>query len=129
MSTGTSDLRRFGLAFGGGLTVLGSLLAWKSKAAAPWVLGAAGTIFVAGLLAPRLLAPLEKVMAAIFRAVTVTLTYVLLTIIFVVVLTPMGLVRRLLGRDSLGLKLEPDRESYWVDVEADGPGSRPESPF
>lgn len=123
------DLRRFGFAFGGGLTVLGSLLLWRAKAPAPWVLGAAGAILLLALVAPRALRPLEWLLARLFRLVTATLTYVILTVVFVVVLTPIGLVRRLLGKDGLGLRPDPDRASYWVDVPADGPASRPDKPF
>jgi hypothetical protein len=123
------DLRRFGLAFGGGLTVLGSLLLWRGKVPAPWVLAVAGLVLASALLAPRLLRPLEWLLARLFRLLTVTLTYVALTVVFFVVLTPIGLVRRLLGKDGLGLRPDPDRLTYWIDVPPDGPASRPDKPF
>jgi hypothetical protein len=123
------ELRRFGLAFGGGLTVLGSLLLWRDKVPAPWVLVGAGVVLLSALAAPRLLRPLEWLLARLFRLVTATLTYVVLTVVFFVVLTPMGLLRRLFGKDGLGLRPDPGRSSYWVDVEPDGPGSRPDKPF
>ena len=68
-------------------------------------------------------------MAKIFTTVTSVLTYVLLTILYLVVLTPMGLIRRLLGKENLGLRPDKSRETYWVDVEPDGPHSRPRKPF
>lgn len=129
MSTTRRDLRRFGFAFGGGLTVLGSLLLWREKAAAPWVLGAAVTVWLAAAVAPRALAPLERLLSRVFLAVTTALTYVILTIVFLLVVTPIGLVRRLLGKESLGLAPDPEIESYWVAVPPDGPGSRPDKPF
>ena len=125
----TKSLRTFGFAFGGGLTVLGSLLLWREKAPAPWVLGGAAAILVLAALLPRALRPVESVMAGLFRTVTQVLTYVLLTILYLVVLTPLGLVRRLLGKESLGLRPDPSRETYWIDVEPDGPASRPRKPF
>ncbi|MDH3402827.1 MAG: hypothetical protein OEP45_04355 [Acidobacteriota bacterium] len=122
-------LRRFGFAFGGGLTVLGSLLWWRGKVPAPWVLGVAGLVLVLAALLPRALAPLEWLMAKVFSTVTQVLTYALLTILFLVVLTPLGLIRRLLGKESLGLEPDPTRQSYWIDVDPEGPASRPRKPF
>ena len=40
------DLRRFGFAFGTAMTILGSLLLWRDRAAWPWVLGLAATVFL-----------------------------------------------------------------------------------
>jgi hypothetical protein len=38
---------------------------------------------------------------------------VLLTLFFFIVVTPMGLLLRLLGKDLLQLKKSPDKKSYW----------------
>jgi hypothetical protein len=125
----TREMRRFGFAFGGGLTLLGTLLLWRGKPPAPWVLAGGGLVLLVALAAPALLRPLEWLLARIFRLVTSAVTYVVLTIVFFLVLTPLGLFRRLFGRDGLGLKPDPERRSYWVDVAPDGPASRPDKPF
>ena len=124
-----AHLRRFGLAFGGGLSVLGGLLLWRDRPAAPYVLGVAITVLLLAALFPRALKPLEWFMERLFKTVTTVLTYVILTVVFLLVLTPLGLIRRLLGKDSLGLAPTSARATYWVDVEPDGPGSRPDKPF
>ncbi|MCZ6727193.1 MAG: hypothetical protein O7A98_07530 [Acidobacteria bacterium] len=124
-----AELRRFGFAFGGGLSLFGGLLLWRDKFAAPYVLAGAGLVLLLAAAWPRALTPLEWLLSRLFRLVTAGLTYVVLTIVFFLVLTPIGLARRLLGKDSLGLRPDPERESYWVDVEPDGPGSRPRKPF
>ena len=123
------ELRKFGFAFTGGLTVLGSLLLWRGKAPGPYVLGAAALVLTLALLAPAALRPLEKVLATIFRWVTAAITYVVLVLTYYLVVTPMGIVMRLLGKDPLHLKREPNRPSFWVPVEEDGPHSRPEHPY
>ncbi len=122
-------LRKFGFAFGGGLTVLASLLLWRAKAPGPYVLGGAALVLLLATLWPRALAPLEWLMSRIFRVVTSALTYVLLTVLYVLVLTPLGLIRRILGKQSLGLRPDPGKTSYWIDVDPDGPSSRPKKPF
>lgn len=123
------ELRRFGLALGAGLTVLSSILLWREKSAGPWILGVAVTVLLLAILWPRALGPLEKVFARVARVVAKALTYLVLTITFFFVITPIGLVMRLLRRDLLALKPAPDQPSFWVEVEPDGPTTRPDKPY
>jgi len=124
-----AELRRFGLALGAGLSVLGSILLWRDKSAAPWILGVAATLLLLAILSPRVLGPLERVFARVARVVTAALTYLVLTLTYLLVITPIGLVMRLLGRDPLGMKPAPDQPSFWVEVEPDGPTTRPNKPY
>jgi hypothetical protein len=43
------------------------------------------------------------------------LSHVLMMIVYYLVLTPIALVFRLMGRDVIGRRLEPQRTSYWHD--------------
>ena len=47
-----------------------------------------------------------------------TISHLLIGVIFFLLITPMGLVMRLFGRDTMGRKFEPQRESYWVPHQA-----------
>jgi len=123
------DLRRFGLAFGAAMTLLGSLLLWRGKAAGPWVLGLAAFAILSGLLAPKLLRPLEMVLAGLLRAVMTAVTYVVLTLAYFLVFTPIGIFMKILGKDLLDRRFPTDEESYWVPVEMDGPATRPDKPY
>lgn len=124
------QLRIFGFAFGGGLSVLGGILYWRGiTAVPPYLWGVAVILWLLALVAPRLLRPVEKVMATIFRVVTAALTAVLLTIFFFLIILPIGLIMRLLRGDPMGRKFDRERATYWVDIPEDGPWSRPEKPF
>ena len=126
----TRQLRIFGFAFGGGLSVLGGILYWRGiTAVPPYLWGVAAVLWLLALLAPKALRPVEKVMATIFRAVTTALTAVLLTVFFYLIMTPIGLIMRLLRTDPMGKKFDREAASYWVEVPEDGPWSRPEKPF
>ena len=129
--TTTRQLRIFGFAFGGGLSLLGGILYyWRGNTAVPpYLWGVAAVLWLLAVVAPRLLRPLEKVMATIFRAVTAALTAILLTIFFFLIVTPIGLVMRLLRPDPMGRKFDRDKASYWVTIPEDGPWSRPTKPF
>ena len=49
---------------------------------------------------------------------------VLLTLLFLLVVTPLGLLLRLLGKDLLELKRQPNATSYWRPVRKQGPLDR-----
>ena len=41
-------------------------------------------------------------------------TRLILIVMFYLVITPIGLIMRLFGMDYLSLKIEKDKESYWI---------------
>lgn len=47
-----------------------------------------------------------------------TISHLLMGLIYYVLITPLGLLMRLFGRDSMGRKFQPERDSYWVPHEA-----------
>ena len=123
------DLRRFGLAFGTAMTILGSLLVWRDRAAGPWILALAAFAILSALIAPKILRPLEMVLAGLLRVVMTGVTYVVLTLAFFFLFTPIGLLMRLSGKDLLDRRFPTDEKSYWVPMEADGPATRPDKPY
>ena len=123
------ELRLFGLALGSGLTLLGGFLTWRDRPAGPYILGVAAVLLVCGALFPGVLRPLEKVFAKVARVVTSAITFVVLVIAFYLVMLPVGLLLKVLGKDILGLKPDPDRATFWEPVEPDGPTSRPDKPY
>ena len=48
----------------------------------------------------------------------------LLTVLFLLLVTPLGLLLRLLGKDLLELKRRPDAASYWHVAKKPGPLDR-----
>jgi hypothetical protein len=123
------DLRRFGLALGIALSVVGGLLLWRERAAGPYLLAAAVLLWLLAALVPEALRPLEWLLGKVARAITTALTYVVLTVSFFLVVTPIGLLLRLLGKDPLGLKPAPDQASFWVSVGPEAPSTRPDKPY
>ena len=84
---------------------------------------------VAALILPPVLAPIERVWMALARLLQVVMTTLILTLMFFVVMTPMGFLLRLSGKDLLDMRRDPDAESYWVPAEPDGPASRSDKPY
>ena len=110
-------LRRFGLTVGGAFLVLALASWWRGHVLPPRVFAAVGALLVVpGLVAPALLGPVERAwmaMAAVLGAVN---TRILLTLVYVVVVTPIGWLRRLRG-DPLNRRLGTDAPSHWVPRE------------
>ncbi len=68
---------------------------------------------VAGLLRPALLRPIYALWMIAAYPLGWVMGHVMIAAVFFLVLTPLGLLLRLLGRDALSREFEPQRESYW----------------
>ena len=94
--------------------LFGLLIPWLFNlgwAAWPWILAA---ILVAlGLVAPMSLDPVYKIWMRFGLILSRITTPVIMGLVFFLVITPTGLIRRWLSGDSLSRKFE-DRESYRV---------------
>ncbi len=122
-------LRRFGFVMAVASSVLAALLAWRGQRFALPVAGLALALALLALVRPAVLGPIERAWMALAEFMGVVVTTVLLTLTFIVVILPVGLVRRALLRDPFGLRLDRSRPSYWTPVEPDGPGTRPDKPY
>lgn len=122
-------LRRFGLLVGGAFVVLGAVFLWRGRGAWPYLAGPGGALMLLGLVAPRALAPVERAWMKLSLVLSVVMTHVILTLTFVFVITPVGLVRKLFVRDPLRLRADPARASYWSPLVGDRPAQRPDRPY
>ena len=122
-------LRQFGLVMAAALAVLAAFLLLKHRPAGPYVAAAAAVLALLGVAAPRLLDPLERAWMTMAGWLSVVMTYVILTLAFIVAVTPLGLLRRVFGGDPLHRRFDRGAASYWVPVDPDGPASRPDRPY
>lgn len=111
--------RRFGLTIGIAFVAIAWVLGRTQDARlVALVLGAVGVIAIAGgILTPTRLGPFERAWMALARAISRVTTPILVAVLYFVVITPIGLVRRLMGRNALvrsagGAGLAPG--GYWV---------------
>ena len=115
--------RRFGALF----TLVFAALGLYGHFYKGWGSGVVVGLFVASLvvalvtlLAPRLLAPFNKAWFQLGQLMGKVVSPIVLGVIFFLLLTPVGLITRLFGRDELRLKRKPV-SSYWVDRSPPGP--------
>lgn len=109
-----AELRKFGLTVGGAFTLLG-LVSWlRGHVVAPRILWALGIALVApGLIAPSLLRPIQRGWMVFAHALGYVNTRIILTALFYLVVTPLGLALRLL-RDPLNLSRTKRTQTEWI---------------
>lgn len=111
-------LRNFGLVVGIVLVGVATFFSWKSAwAPSPLTVsaGIAGlSLLAAGLLVPRLLGPVYPVWMAFALVLGTIMTAVLLSLVFYLVVTPIGLVLKVLGKDPMHRRPDPSLASYWI---------------
>ena len=94
--------RRFGWTVGGAFAVLGALLLWRHRTAAGAVaVSLGGALLLLAAAAPALLAGPHRAWLALARVLGRVNSAIFLFLTFFLVLTPLGVVLRLFGRDEL----------------------------
>lgn len=94
--------RSFGISVGAVLCAIALVLLWRGRVGrAEWIGGVGVVLLVFGLVQPRLLRPISDVWWRFAAALGWFNARVLLSVIFFLILTPLGLVWRLTGKDPL----------------------------
>jgi hypothetical protein len=105
-------LARFGFILGGMSILLGLLLLVRHRTGLPLlVLGA--LLVIVGLFAPNALKYLHAVWIGLSLLIGWVVTRLILTIVFFLVVTPIGLLQRLAGGSPLALGFRSGATSYW----------------
>ena len=102
-----------------GLTVLSSLLRWRRVLpVAVWalILFLLASVAVAAALRPRWFRGYYRFTSKLGFRISQFAGYVVLAILFVFIITPLGLVMRLLGKDPLRLRRPSGVETYWSEI-------------
>ena len=109
------QLRHFGLLVGGIFGLIGLWpLVWRHQNPRLWALALTVALVVPALIAPRVLAPVQRLWLKLGEGLAWINTRILLGLVFYGLITPMGVVMRLMGRDPMRRQLEPSGESYRI---------------
>jgi hypothetical protein len=111
--------REFGLLVGGIFAALGAWWFYRAKfpAVRPWFVGVGLVLVVLGLVAPRLLAGPYRAWMGLAEGLSKVVTTLVLAIVFFLIVTPIGVFKRLTGWDPLERRA-PRRASYWKPYDA-----------
>ncbi len=117
----TGSDRSFGFVMSGALAVVSSVNVWHMGRVWPWTGGLAVLFLGAALLAPAILHPLNLLWLKFGLLLHQVVNPVLMALIFYGTVLPTGMVARLMGKDLLRLKWQPDAGSYWIARTPAGP--------
>ncbi len=117
---GPSD-RVFCFALAAGLAVVGLLPLVARRPVRWWALAVSGGLAVVGLLRPSFLFPVRWLLTRLGLAVSAVISALVATLLFYLVVTPIGFLRRRQGRDPLGLRFDAGAASYWKQRDPPGP--------
>jgi hypothetical protein len=120
VATGASD-RSFGLTFAIVFALIGLSPLVRGRPVRAWAFVVAAVVFLAALMFPRGLAPLNRIWLRLSLALHACLSPVILALVFFTTVTPIGLVRRMLGKDPLRLRADDNAITYWIERQPPGP--------
>jgi predicted membrane metal-binding protein len=80
-----------------------------------WPLPIAVAFLCAAVLLPRALAPLNQLWFRLGLLLGKFVTPLVMTVLFFVTVTPVGVLMRAAGKDPLRLKWQPGAKTYWVE--------------
>lgn len=116
----TRDLKQFGTIWLPALlTLVGGAVSYYAQmtglSVAIWAIALAAG--VTGFLAPRMIRPVFVGMMCLTFPIGWVVSHVIFLTVFYLVVTPIGLLMKLAGRDAMERTLDPSADTYWHPYE------------
>ena len=113
------SLRKFGVTVGAIFLVFGLLLMWRGHwpSTRELFVGFGAALLIGGFTAPERLIHIYKIWMGFAFALGWVISRFILILLFIVVLTPIGLLAKLFGKEFLDLKFKDGKDSYWISKE------------
>jgi len=119
------QLRSFGKIALAASTVIALLLYLLKGIALKWVLiifGFGLIIFIIGMISLKLTKMIYLGMILFTLPIGYVVSFILLALFYFFLLAPLGLIFRLIGRDPLNRRFDPNKKSYWLSRQSpEGP--------
>jgi hypothetical protein len=119
------ELRQFSLLWVAFFGLIGVYSLWAkgspNTAIVLWTVAAAGVI---GAIRPGFLRPAYVVWMALALPIGWTISHLMLLVVYYLVLTPIGLLMRLVGYDPMQRKLDRTAKSYWIEHDSSADAAR-----
>ena len=108
-----SDLRNFGITVGIILLVISCFLFWKEKESFQIFLAIGIILCLTAIALPSVLKPVYWIWMIFAIILGWFMTRVILSLLFFLIFTSIGLTLRLFGKQFLELRWDKSKESYW----------------
>jgi hypothetical protein len=107
------SLRKFGLTVGIVLLLIGVVLYLFSKPSFVYFGGIGLLLTLFGIALPNLLRPINKVWMTLAIVLGWIMSRVILSILFYLIITPIGFFLKIIGKNPLNLKQDNSLSTYW----------------
>ena len=121
LNADSASERSFGLVFAAFFLIVASLPLLQGHGLRLWAIGIGMAFGIAALAFPAILVPFNCMWARFGMLLHGIVSPVALAVLFYGVVTPTGLIMRLLGKDLLRLRFDRDAASYWIKRSPPGP--------
>jgi len=113
MKSGKKELREFGLTIGVILVILGGIAAWRGRPVYPYFLSFGIVFIAAGIIIPTALKFPQKAWMGFAVVLGFFSSRLVLSILFYAIITPIGIIMRIFGKDVLDQRIDRSAGSYW----------------
>tara|TARA_B100001964_G_scaffold57545_1_gene65149 strand:+ start:139 stop:552 length:414 start_codon:yes stop_codon:yes gene_type:complete len=108
-----SDLRKFGITIGLILMIVSGFLFWKEKESFQILLTAGAILLILGVTIPAILKYIYWVWMIFATIIGWIMTRVILSLMFYAIITPIGFILRLFGKQFIELNWNKTDSTYW----------------
>jgi hypothetical protein len=113
----TKALRKFGLTVGIVLLAITAVLFFNNRSGYVYF-GAVGIFLsLAGIIFPKVLKPFNKVWMSLALIIGWFTSRLILILLYYFVITPIGIIARIAGKDFISERWNKEQKSYWVKRE------------
>ena len=105
----------FGILFFIVFVLIGIWPLFSSEPLRLWSVIVASLFLVLGLINSRILTPLKILWIKFGELLGKIIAPIVMSIVFFVIITPIGLFLKAIGKDVLNLKLDKKVKSYWIE--------------
>ena len=113
IKTNKKEIRKFGFLIGGVLIALSIFMLWKTYNQYQLVFVIGVSFVLLGFIIPSILKPIYIIWMTFATILGWIMTRVILTVLFYLIVTPIGLIARIFGVKFLDLSWNDNVKSYW----------------
>ena len=106
------DLKKFGVTIGFIVLVIGAFLSFREKDLYIFFLSVGSVLIILGGIFPAILKPIYKIWMSFAAIIGWIMTRVILSVLFFLIITTIGIFARLIVKDFLSLRPK-SQKSYW----------------
>lgn len=113
IKTSNNDLKKFGILIGIILITIGCFLLFKEHILTQNFIIIGSLFLIVGFLLPLILKPIYLIWMTFAVILGWFMTRVILSFLFYILMTPIGLIGRIVGKDFIDTKNNKEKSSYW----------------